>query len=73
MTQHDLVVVAGGGGFIGGHLVAALRAEGRRIRVVDVKAMDEWYQRFDDVENVVADLQRREACIAACDGAAEVY
>ncbi len=53
--------------------VAALRAEGRRIRVVDVKPMDEWYQRFDDVENVVADLQRREACIAACDGAAEVY
>jgi len=73
MTQHDLVVVAGGGGFIGGHLVAALRAEGRRIRVVDVKPMDEWYQRFEDVENVVADLQRREACIAACDGAAEVY
>jgi GDP-D-mannose 3', 5'-epimerase len=73
MTRDRLVVVAGGGGFIGGHLIATLRAEGRRIRAVDVKPMEEWYQQFDDVENVVADLQRREACIAACRGASEVY
>ena len=29
----SLVVVAGAGGFIGGHLVARLRAEGRAVRV----------------------------------------
>ena len=33
-----LILVAGGGGFIGGHLVARLRDEGfTRIRSVDVK------------------------------------
>jgi GDP-D-mannose 3',5'-epimerase len=69
-----LILVAGGGGFIGGHLVARLRDEGfTRIRSVDVKPLDQWYQTFDDVENVVADLQLRENCQMACRGASEVY
>ncbi len=69
-----LVLVAGGGGFIGGHLVARLRDEGyTHIRSVDVKPFDDWYQRFEDVENVVADLKLREACHAACRGVDVVY
>jgi nucleoside-diphosphate-sugar epimerase len=68
------ILVAGGGGFIGGHLVARLRALGHKhIRSVDCKPFDQWYQRFDDVENVVADLELRPACDAACRGASEVY
>ena len=48
-----LVTVAGGGGFIGGHLVADLRCRGiTRIRAVDIKPQDQWYQCFDDVENL---------------------
>jgi nucleoside-diphosphate-sugar epimerase len=66
-------VVAGGGGFIGGHLVAALRAAGHRVRAVDVKPLAEWHQRFADVENVVADLQGVDACRAAVRGADDVY
>ena len=72
MSQ-SVSVVAGGGGFIGGHLVAALRAAGRRVRAVDVKPLAEWHQVFPDVENVVADLQRIEACRAAVRGADEVF
>jgi len=39
-------VVAGGGGFIGGHLVAALRARGQPVRAIDVKPLSEWHQVF---------------------------
>src|SRR3977135_766767 len=69
-----LILVAGGGGFIGGHLVARLRDEGfTRIRSVDVKPMEQWYQTFDDVENVVADLKVRNDCSDACRGVGEGY
>jgi GDP-D-mannose 3', 5'-epimerase len=68
------ILVAGGGGFIGGHLVARLRDQGfTRIRSVDVKPFDQWYQLFDDVENVQADLKLRDACRDACKGVSEVY
>jgi len=72
MSQ-DLVLVAGGGGFIGGHLVRALREQGRRVRSVDIKPMDDWYQRFDDAQNLQLDLQDLASCQRAVDGATEVY
>ncbi len=69
-----LVLVAGGGGFIGGHLVHSLRQRGfTRIRSVDIKPIDQWYQVHDDVENVVADLKEDHACRAACEDADVVY
>ena len=67
------IVVAGAGGFIGGHLVARLRAESRPVRAVDIKPLSEWYQVFDDAENVVADLKLREECERVCAGADKVY
>ena len=74
MHNHNTVVVAGAGGFIGGHLVATLRKQGcNRIRAVDVKPFDEWYQRFDDVENLQLDLNLRENCEITAKGADEIY
>ncbi len=68
------VVVAGGGGFIGGHLVAELRRRGaQEIRAVDIKPRSEWFQFFDDVESLELDLREKEACIQAVDGAAQVF
>jgi GDP-D-mannose 3', 5'-epimerase len=72
--RDDLIVVAGGGGFIGGHLIAQLRRQGYwRIRSIDIKPMDEWYQVFDETDNVVADLKDLNACREACEGATTVY
>ena len=73
-SKTDVCLVAGAGGFIGGHLVAELRRRGhRRIRAVDIKPLGEWYQRFDDVENLVLDLSRAEACAVAVRDARDVY
>ncbi|HSW49269.1 MAG TPA: NAD-dependent epimerase/dehydratase family protein [Bryobacteraceae bacterium] len=72
--KEDLVVVTGAGGFIAGHLVSLLRSQGyRRIRAVDIKPLDEWYQRFEDVESLSLDLNLRENCLTAAKGARQVF
>jgi nucleoside-diphosphate-sugar epimerase len=55
-------------------VVAELRRRGfGRIRSVDIKRDDEWYQRFDDVENQVGDLREKDACERAAAGASYVF
>jgi GDP-D-mannose 3',5'-epimerase len=67
------VVVAGGGGFIGGHLVRDLVRQGMRVRAVDMKPLDEWYQVSAEAESCVLDLSERDACTQAVKGAARVF
>jgi nucleoside-diphosphate-sugar epimerase len=67
------VLVAGGGGFIGGHLVADLLKQGLTVRSVDVKPLDQWYQVHEGVQNVQADLSLRDDAFAQTAGAREVY
>ncbi len=63
------VLICGAGGFIGGWLVAELRSVGGlSIRAVDIQPVGQWYQRFDDVENLTLDLQDRAACERALSG-----
>src|SRR5262245_8845150 len=72
--KEDMIVVAGAGGFIGGHLVSYLREKGfTRLRAADIKPLEDWYQRFDDVENFQLDLSERDACRKALNGASQVY
>ena len=67
-------VVCGGGGFIGGHLIKSLQANGVEvIRAVDIKPLDEWYQVIDGVENLSLDLQDKENCQKAAKGANAVF
>ncbi|HYC63592.1 MAG TPA: NAD-dependent epimerase/dehydratase family protein, partial [Reyranellaceae bacterium] len=74
MSKTDLVVVTGAGGFIGGHLVKVLQQRGHtKIRAVDVKPLNEWYQKIPGVENQVGDLALLEPCRAAVKGAKMVY
>lgn len=73
-NNRKLIVVTGAGGFIGGSLISALREKGHKsLRAVDIKPLDEWYQRFDDVENLSLDLNLRENCDIAANGAHEIY
>jgi nucleoside-diphosphate-sugar epimerase len=71
MSISKKIVVCGAGGFIGGHLIADLRRQGHRnLRAIDIKPLQEWFQKFDDVENLVLDLQGQEACekaVTECD------
>lgn len=71
--KDGVIVVGGGGGFIGGHLVAALKAQGQRVRSVDIKPLDAWYQQVDGVENVVGDLKLLEVSRKACEDATTIY
>jgi GDP-D-mannose 3',5'-epimerase len=74
MEKRDLVVVTGAGGFIGGHLVGELRRRGhQRIRAVDIKPAGEWYQRFDDVDNLSLDLSEPGACERAATGSRYIF
>jgi nucleoside-diphosphate-sugar epimerase len=74
MDKDDLVLITGGGGFIGGHLVADLRQKGfKRLRAVDVKPVHDWYQRFPDVENLQLDLKEKVACYRAARDARYVF
>ena len=74
LDRSEPIVVTGGGGFIGGHLVAELQSRGfERIRAVDLKPLGRWYQQHDGVENVSADLREKDACYAAAEGATTVF
>lgn len=74
MQKDDLILVTGAGGFIGGHLVADLLRQGFKcLRAVDVKPVDEWYQKFPEAENIQADLKDAKACDTACRDVRYVY
>jgi len=74
MSTQKKIVVCGAGGFIGGHLVADLRRQGHTsVRAIDIKPLGEWFQKFDDVENKVLDLQQKEACEKALEGCSLAY
>lgn len=67
------ILVTGGGGFIGGHLVRDLIDQGHSVRVTDVKPFELWYQVHPEAENVSSDMRLIEDCRAACEGIDEVY
>jgi len=74
LSKNQKILVTGAGGFIGGALISVLRKKGyRNVRGVDIKSFDQWYQQFDDVENLSIDLSLKENCERAAEGAAEIY
>lgn len=67
-------LVAGGGGFIGGHLVGRLFEEGyAQVRSVDIKPLDGWYQIHESADNRVLDLKKADVCKEAIEGVDHVF
>ena len=66
-------VVAGAGGFIGGHLVRSLVEQGRTVKAVDIKPFEEWYQVHPDAVSEQRDVSDLAQARATVEGADEVY
>jgi GDP-D-mannose 3',5'-epimerase len=73
MSSSKKILVAGGGGFIGGFLVRDLFSQGHSVRSVDIKPLNDWYQLNPKVENLSLDLSRREACEEAVKDCSVIY
>jgi GDP-D-mannose 3',5'-epimerase len=70
----DPILVTGAGGFIGGYLVKDLVEKGfTKIRAVDLKPKSEWYQIFEDAENVTLNLEEKKNCERAVRDVRFVY
>jgi len=66
------VLVAGAGGFIGGHLVKKLMTEGHEVIGCDIKPVDFWFQNFCD-KSFTLDLKEIEHCLNVTKGVDFVY
>ena len=74
LDKKDLILVSGAGGFIGGHLVADLLEQGyERVRAVDIKPVQDWYQLLPQAENIQRDLRDKSACYEVSESADFVF
>jgi GDP-D-mannose 3', 5'-epimerase len=71
MTER--ILVAGAGGFIGGHLTGALLRDGAVVRAVDVKPQEEWHQVHPEAENLELDLRLLPDARSAVEGTGQVF
>jgi nucleoside-diphosphate-sugar epimerase len=73
MTNSKRVLIAGGGGFIGGHLAAHLLRQGHAVVVADIKPFASWYQFHEFAENISVNLEHKDACLGAANGCDAIY
>lgn len=79
INKNQPIIVCGGGGFIGGHLVANFLEQGyKQVVCVDRKPMDGWYQVHRGVKNIAGakgDLMSMDNCRRVMKGleGAKVY
>lgn len=72
--MNDRITVCGAGGFIGGHLISCFKQAGiSPLRAIDIKPLNQWFQLFDDVENLQLDLRGHEAARTAVAHSRYVY
>jgi nucleoside-diphosphate-sugar epimerase len=67
------ILVAGGGGFIGGYLVRDLISAGHQVTSVDIKPIEDWYQVHPQAINISRDLSLLSECELSMQNIEEVY
>lgn len=67
------ILVAGGGGFIGGQLVKVLVDRGHDVIASDIKPLSEWYQLSERATNIKANMEEADKCFKLIEGCDEVY
>ena len=59
------ILVAGAGGFIGGHLIKRLLKDGYNVVGADIKPLEYWFQKFEKAKNFSLDLNDYDNCLMA--------
>ena len=67
------ILIAGAGGFIGGHLSKNLLDEGHEIVCADIKPFQYWFQFNENYKNFNLDLKEYENCLKITAGVDYVY
>lgn len=67
------VLVTGGGGFIGGHLVKRLVEEGNDVTAIDQKSFSDWYQQIPGVDMIRGDMGDWDTAVQVTKGQDQVY
>jgi GDP-D-mannose 3',5'-epimerase len=67
------ILVAGAGGFIGGHLTKSLMDQGHEVLAVDIKPVSHWYQEVSGAKNLVCDLKLLASALEATENVDYVY
>ena len=57
-------LVAGAGGFIGGHITKLLENDGHKIVCADIKKKKDWFQISDKNQNITVDLKDLKNCLS---------
>ena len=71
--KHNKILIAGAGGFIGGHLVKKLIHSGHEVVCVDIKPLEFWFQLDNNTKNYSLDLKSYKNCLSVTKGVDEIY
>ena len=66
-------LIAGAGGFIGGHLAKNLLEEGHDVVCADQKPLVDWFQINEDCENYSLDLKDYDNCLKVTKNVEYIY